>query len=375
MNRKLAAALALLSAVALTVAMGFRLFQALLLVEALLAPDAPGRLGSLCGEPRLEVVQLSDRYGEFPAQVHLPQGRRKHRAAVLSVPLAYELADNPGVVGMARALARAGTVVLVPAPAVELEALLGARDQAVLEASLDYLHGHGSVDPRRVGLIGVSYGSGPVLQLAASPEWRDRIRFVVTLGGYYHLEHMLRYATTGVHEFEGAVHRQDPDLLVKQVMAGVMYSWLEEADRRLLAAHEHQIYWGHFPADLEGRLSPAAAALYRAVANSSADGFAALLAALPAVLRERMDALSPGTSLERIRARVFLIHAVGDTYVPFTESQRLLNGLPDCTRPRLALVGFLDHALPHTLPPWELACRYAPDLLGLVALLVALLRL
>jgi hypothetical protein len=230
------------------------------------------------------------------------------------------------------------------------------------------------VDPRRLGLIGVSYGSGPVFRVAASPGWRERLRFVVSLGGYGCLRRMLRFATTGYHEAGGEVYHGHADALVREVMASVLWNWLPEpSDREVLRQHWEALFSGRAPPGVAEQLSPGGAAMYRVVTNGDDALFPRLYAELEAEVRARLFLMSPERAAAGVGAQVFLVHARDDAYVPFTESLHLWEVLPPAARARLVLVGFLEHALPVGRSRWALLRAHLADVWSLLVLVHDLL--
>ena len=92
-------------------------------------------------------------------------------------------------------LARAGFLVLVPDIA-NLRALeVRSGDVRHVADAVRYLArcaGAGAI-----GLVGIPYAAGPALIAALENDIRDRIGFVVTVGGYYDGVAMLTYLPTG----------------------------------------------------------------------------------------------------------------------------------------------------------------------------------
>ena len=71
--------------------------------------------------------------------------------------------------------------------------------QAVADA-FSYLASRPALVPQgRAGIAGFSYGAGPVLLAALNPEIRHKVRFIVTMGGYYDLRSLITYFTTGYY--------------------------------------------------------------------------------------------------------------------------------------------------------------------------------
>src|SRR5207245_7697373 len=61
--------------------------------------------------------------------------------------------------------------------------------------------------PAPTVVLGVSVGAGPALLAAADPRVRDRVRAVVSLGGYASAREVLRFWLTGVYEYGGVKGR------------------------------------------------------------------------------------------------------------------------------------------------------------------------
>ena len=95
-----------------------------------------------------------------------------------------------------------------------------------------------------------------------------------------------------------------------------------------------------------GPLSPEAAAVLAALREHDPARIDERLAALPSATRALLDRLSPAGSLADVQTRVFLMHDLGDTYVPFTESRRLAAGLASAKQVRLTEFALFQHVTP-----------------------------
>ncbi len=164
--------------------------------------------------------------------------------------------------------------------------------------------------PAPTVVLGVSVGAGPALLAAADPRVRDRVRAVVSLGGYASAREVLRFWLTGVYEYGGVKGRvaHDPELV-----------------RAFVAAN----------ADL---LEPAARAELMAADPERAARF---LARLSPDLERYLDELSPVRVARDLTARLILIHGRDDRAVPYTESLRLAAARRQ--RTTLVLVGVVEH--------------------------------
>jgi pimeloyl-ACP methyl ester carboxylesterase len=207
-------------------------------------------------------------------------------------------------------LARAGFDVLVPTIPGLTAGRLRPEDAEPVVVAL-------TARPEPAIVLAVSVGAGPAFLAAADPRVRDRVRTLVSLGGYASALELLRFFITGDYAF-GDVHGQvthDPEVV--RAFVGANADLVDDSARRLLAARD--------PAEAEaaaGALSPA--------------------------LRELLDTLSPLRVVRDVPARLVLVHGRDDSAVPYTESLRLAAARPE--RTEVVLVRVLGHVAGSTPP-------------------------
>jgi pimeloyl-ACP methyl ester carboxylesterase len=116
-------------------------------------------------------------------------------------------------------------------------------------------------------------------------------------------------------------------------------------------------------ADLAADLGPEGRAVHGLLTNQDPDQVPALIAALPASLRQDMAALDLKTQdLSELRAKLILIHGRDDAIIPFTESQALAAAVPP-GQSDLYVTGSLTHVdlgtgdLIETLTLWRAVYR------------------
>ena len=209
--------------------------------------------------------------------------------------------DEPRVREAAALLARAGFEVAVPTIPGLTRGRLRPDDVRPVIATLAARRAPSAV-------IAVSVGAGPALLAAADPAVRDRVRVVLSLGGYASALELLRFFLTGEYAWDGIRGRvvHDP-AVVRQFV---------EANADLLET----------PAP-EALADPARAA--------------AMLQAPPPRVAELLARLSPERVAREIRARLVLVHGVDDRAVPYTESLRMAAARPE--RTRVVLVNLVEH--------------------------------
>jgi dienelactone hydrolase len=284
--------------------------------------------------------------------------------------------DDERIVWLADLLARAGFSVLTPDFLGFKTLTLRASDVEELTASIRYLAREApGVQPGPVGLIGFSYGAGPTLIAASDAGVREAVRFVVSFGGYYDLQNVITFITTGHYEY-GPLHGQSvPSPYSRWIFLHYNLELIESPRDRMLL---REIATGkrrnpRLEAGLlvEG-LSPEGRAIYELMENRDPEQVPDLLRRLPSALQGQIRFLSPSRLVRGFPGRLYVVHSDPDDYIPVTESLRLAAAMEGSGNVRLTLLRTFDHVRPDFPPltPGSLFRIYLPEgarLFGLVS--------
>jgi dienelactone hydrolase len=311
-----------------------------------------GRLYSPAGRPRRMVLLVS---GFHPAGI-----------------------DEPRLVALARELAASGLAVLTPeVPELSrFEIKPSITDR--IEAAAVWLSNQASkpdaaAGDGRIGLLGVSFGGGFAVVAAGRASLRDRVAYVLSVGGHDDLARVLRYLCLGAEarpprqirlpratgadgETEQFARRPD-DYGVAVVLLAVadrivprpQVAALRAAVRRFLEASalerddqpraEREIAAQR---KLAARLPEPAATLLRYLNDRDVVHLGARL--LPYVRAVASDpALSPSRS-PKAQAALFLLHGTEDHLIPPLEAEYLADQVRGQTPVRLLLTNVISHA-------------------------------
>jgi pimeloyl-ACP methyl ester carboxylesterase len=181
-------------------------------------------------------------------------------------------------------LARTGFAVVAPTIEGLTRMTLGDADVETVIATIGAM-------PPPVRLVGISVGAGPAILAAADPRVRDRVAAVLSLGGYASFPSLVQFHLKKDPEIVRRFAAANPDLMDASARRALATGTLEE-------------------------LSPA--------------------------VRRRLDALSPDTVVNRLHARLLIVHGRDDPVVPFTESLRLA-AAARALRPRVVIIGAIAH--------------------------------
>jgi dienelactone hydrolase len=243
--------------------------------------------------------------------------------------------DSLDLVRISQGLAQAGYEVYVPDLADMKKQHLRPEEAGNVKAIFQFIG-------RNAAIACFSYGCGPALIAATSPEIRDKVRYALDFGGYYDIREMLEFVVMG------------PE-------TPIAYSkWIYLAANSDLAGDEGQeqikkianLRAAGLPKDpaLEENLSPGARTLLQIFTATNREEFKAHIDAAPESLQLRLDSLSPSRYVRELRAPLVLIHAAYDPSIPAQQSIELAGAArANGFEPRLTLLQMYGHTHP-TLP-------------------------
>lgn len=332
-----AAGLIGLALVALAACSPPRAFEAAKVLGDIAAGSGPSRLKETTPEP--ERLPVPGAGPEQPLGDLYWPGERAEAALVL-VPGAVEQGkDDPRLVAFANTFARVRFAVLVPEIPNLRTQQLSPEDARPIGVAIRYLGGCIAPTERAgsVGVMAISYAAGPALLAALAPANRDLVGFLTAIGGYYDIEAVVTFFTTGYY-------REGPDASWRHRAPNAYGKWLfVRANAARLAEPADQAVLAEIVArklddldaditDLRVRLGPQGRAVMALLDNRDPDRVPALIDALPAPIQADLDALDlKRRDLSQLPFDLILLHGRDDPIIPATESQALAAAAPDDT--------------------------------------------
>ena len=227
----------------------------------------------------------------------IPDGKRRAGVVVFLGANAAG-ADDPDVINLGKALARAGFAVMYYwSPTMGERAQVDAGEIANVVAAFEHLRQRDFVDPDRVGLAGFSVGASFALVAAADPRIADSIAFVNSFGGYYDTADLVVQIAASRAIDNGGDTPWEVDRLTRQVFNNMLTPESESPAARSL---------------LEGADSISTAR--------------ELYDELPESFREEIDSISPSHHIELWSSNTVMriMHDQGDPLIPVGESRRMV---------------------------------------------------
>ncbi len=291
-------------------------------------PNPPAKpLSWVTPAPIKEEARYSDGARTLVADVVRPGWPGRHSAMILSLGVHPVPRDDPALVELADGLARDGFVVMIPdSPDLRADRILPSERDAFV-AAFGYLRSQRYVDAKRIGLVGFSVGASLLTVAASDPRINTEVRMVNFFGGYYDAFDVLRAIASHRITYHGETRAWVPAELAETIFANVLLENVNDrADKALVrrALVDKESLTGAEVA----RLGSRARLVYDLFNAHDPDRVDAVLASFPADMRAQLQAVSPSSYVDTLRARMFLMHDTADEFIPYVESRRFAERLP-----------------------------------------------
>jgi len=325
-----------------------RLQESVRVLADIEAGDGPSRLKAVTPAPQRTAITYAVNDHTWQADLYQP-GEPAQGGIVLVPGLTPKGRDDARLVAFAMTLARARFTVLVP----ELErmrALTVTADDARPIADA-IVHLTALRDGKPVGIAAVSFGVGPAVLALQDPETEGRVRFAMTIGGYYDLSDLVTFVTTGAYRDAVGTgwRRRPPKHYGKWIFILSNAPRVADINDRVLLTEmaRRRLEDATAPVDdLAAGLGAEGQAVYRLLTNDDPERAPALLAALPPAMTSEIDRLDlKRHDLSRLAVDFVIVHDRNDRIIPETHALALAAALPP-DRARVLLIDSLDHAQP-----------------------------
>ena len=307
--------------------------------------------------PKRERVTISYESRNGPrsidADLYLPAQGGHHVGVVFSMGSPPLSLDDHRLVRIAEDASRSGVVMLVPFSDRLDNLRIEPEEIDALVAEFQYVQQLPQVDAKRVGFFGASVGGSLALVAAGDPRIADEVDHVVSFGGYF--DALTAFGAIATHhiQYKDVDESWTPKPHAEHVIARQLINQLADPhDRDLLIERlaPDDIDVRADPASVTpedlASLTPAGRTAYNFLANRDPNAVADLIRTLPADEIARFDYLSPKTSIDRVKADLFILHDRADPFVPYTESRLMKDVVGDRTNAHFDELRLFEHVSP-----------------------------
>ena len=175
------------------------------------AGTGPSRLKEQTPVPARSPIDYQVQGRGHQGDLYLP-GEAPLAGIVLVPGAAVQGRNDPRLVAFATTLARSRFLVLVP-DIPNLRALkVQAKDSQYVADAFSHLVSRTELpDQGRAGIGAFSYAVGPAVLAALDPGIRERVDFVLGVGGYHDLQQVVTFFTTGYFRKDGTWQYLEPN--------------------------------------------------------------------------------------------------------------------------------------------------------------------
>ena len=345
---------------------GERTFRSVLLLIELWNFDKPGWLGKISSCPRVKQVSWEGPQGISKADLYLPGPEGRRAGILLNHGIIDTGKDDPRLKRFATILCQAGFVVIVPDLRGMRSFRIAPSDVDEIRAAFSHFISRSEVASDSCGLFGFSYGAGPTIIAACHPEVRDKVRFVVSFGGYCELKNVLSFIATGHFDFQGKRYFRKPQEYGKWVFLANNLAWVESPEDRTVLRKILKFKLRDENAPIDSFLSQLGGEgrnVLNLLSHADPSQTESFIQKLPPVIRSSMAELSVSPALKDLRAHLILAHGEDDDLIPFTETLRLAQAAPQPEKVYMRILKTFSHIDPEgkSLTPKSLFSFYLPE--------------
>ena len=333
--------------------------ESILFLEDLAAGHEKSRLKSHTPKPKQISINYEIKSNQYQADLYIPQ--ESALASIVLIPgVAAQGKEDLRLVAFATTLARSRFMVLVPEISNLRELKIRAEDSRTIIDAFTYLISRPDIPVQgQAGIGAFSYAVGPAVLAALDPEVREKIDFILSVGGYYDVEQVITFFTTGYFKNENGWQYIKPNEYGKWVF---VLSNIERLSRKT----DKEIFYAiaqrkmdnpnAWIEDLTNNLSVEASSILALLKNQNYSETLTLITGIPNAIRADLNALNlSNKNLSQLNAKLILLHGIDDDIIPYTESILLSRAVAE-GQSELFIVDGLAHVNvhPNLLNQWKL---------------------
>jgi len=303
----------------------------------------------LTPQPQREQFSLDYPVGTVDGRIYSPGDSGRHGALILILGARPVDLDDPTLNRFADGLGRIGLVVMIPVSSGLAAGRIQADEVDAVVGEVDLLRARADVDPARIGILGFSVGGSVAIQAAADPRLDGKLILVNAFGSYNDSTDFVRAVSTRSLTYAGIDETWEPNPLTLWVLARQMVDTLPaERDRDVL----DRLY---LQSDATARDDVSTMTPVGRAALGLLDGLPPAeteqaLAMMPPATIARLHGISPASVLDRVQTHLFIMHDLGDHFVPYTESRRMVALVLPGHLDQYAEFDLFDHVMPGRAP-------------------------
>ena len=278
-------------------------------------------------DPVWKEVSYPQANGEGVADLILPADAENNSAVLFFLGVVVNRPrEDTRVIALAEGLARSGMVVMIPWSDTQLQQRIVPDDIDDLVSAFQFLRSLDEVDPERVGMGGICTGASMSL-IAAQTNGFEKMSSSSTssLATTTHSTSR-RPSGAGAGSTATTWRHGDTDKLTYRVFRNHLIEGVSDPEERALLT---RVFKDEEPAAESeiAALSTEAMAVHKLLAGAPYADVDGLMEQLSPATKEFLREVSPSTNIDKLKARVLIMHDRADKLVPSEESRRMADAL------------------------------------------------
>lgn len=368
--------IALMSLVFLTIFFtwqGKTLFKSILLFLIIMFPKRKIHLPSFLF-PKIKIsshrIKIENRI--MNPDIYYPNDGKKHPGLIVFAPLAREGKRDPFVINFLCGLARLGFTVMVSHWSNRKMGEMFLTDPYDFNYSIKWFKKRKNIFSNGVGVIAISYGTGPVIIANKYKALKENIKYFVMISGYIDLLETARTAITGEYSYKNINKRIEPDSYAKYILFNTASRFVDnKKDKKILqkiAELSDNNYNIIKILQYKKYLSSEARKILHWIISKNTAEFKKNYVLLPEEFKKYFYNLTPQKDNLNFEIPVMIVHSTKDNLVPYTESLRMYDQIKSKDK-SLVLVDAFEHTIPLPATFKNIFNIYIPNFFRLVRLI------
>lgn len=299
----------------------FNSFKAFLIYVIIMTPNRRIHLPRKLFPIKKESISFKAGKNTLEPDIYYPKTRKKLPALIIYCPLALEGKDDKNIVNFLNGVARMGYFAIVPVWLKREAGQIEPDDDKELEATFDYLLQNKKVDPKRISILGISYGGGVALKFANNPKYKDRIKSLILIGSSLNLQNIFDFALS--KKIKGKT-RKPTNYLMYMVVKTICRHFKEQDRTTCLNFLKIMPPYNDFDVEpLKNKISKQNFELLSEVVSKKPNK-ERIESLLPSSVNDFIDQFDSTKNVPNINQEIIAFHSNEDTMVPVTESEEIV---------------------------------------------------
>jgi len=333
--------------------------------------------------PKINIEEYLIKIGnrKILPDIYRPNDNKKYPGMIVFAPLAKEGKREPLVVNFMKGLVGLGFTVMVPFWPNRSVGTIYESDSNDLIECISWFSKSNHIKNEPIGIVAVSYGTGPAIIACANNEIQEKIRFLMSISGYIELLSVAKLVVTKQFSYKNISGSAEPDPYARYILFRNAGNWCESKKDTKIFYKLAQNYFTKQNPDKEldttkDSFSKDGRKVFDWVTSKTPQEFDNGYLKMSNNIKKYYSGLSVSDKLiKSINFPLLILHSTNDRLIPYTESVKLYDKIEDKKDSTLVLIDAFDHTVPVPATLKNIWTIYLPNLVRIVKFIFKMLEI